>query len=159
MELVDFRAFNAHATGTSFISAQQEKTSITLTSIEDVAKYVTATLVGFYREKTGNWSRWTYISKLDLNWVCCSESLDYNENLALLSEIFGVGGRESFCFSGGTGAPKYKIEGKRVGDNFLIDVTTYVHITLNSDLFSWFTEDMMREALIKKIKHINNASF
>jgi hypothetical protein len=156
MKLIDFRAFNAYATGTSFISAEQKKTSITLTSINDVANYITELLNGFYSEKTGNWSRWTFISKLDLNWICCSESLDYNENLVTLNEIFGENGSNSFSFSGGTGAPKYKINGKRVGDNFLIEVTTYVHITLSSDLFAWFTEDMMKEALIKKIEHINS---
>lgn len=154
MELVNFTAFNAHATGTSFLSAEQGVKSITLTTIEDVASYITDLLKGFYSERTGNWSRWTYISQSDLNWHVHTQSLDYEDNLWAIKHYIKEDG--SWSFSGGL-PHKYEVEVTKKDSLFVVSVKTFIHMTISSDLFSWFTEDMMKQALIKKIEYINDS--
>lgn len=156
MELIKFIANNRYATGTSYVSAQEGTSSITLPTIEDVARYVTDLLNGFYSEEVGNWSRWQQISKSDLQWHVLTQSLDYNENLATIKHFIDESG--SWSCSGGI-PDKYKIEVKTSGSFFVVHVETFIHMVINSDMFSWFTEDMMKEALAKKLEFIRNENF
>jgi hypothetical protein len=153
MELIKFEANNLHATGTSYVSAQEGTSSITLPTLEDVARYVTDLLNGFYSEHTSNWNRWERISKNDLAWHVHTQSLDYNENLETISCFIKENG--SWSCSGGI-PHKYKIEVKPAGSFFVVHVETFVHMVIDSRMFSWFTEDMMKEALAKKMEYIKS---
>jgi hypothetical protein len=156
MELIKFVANNRYATGTSYVSAQEGTSSITLPTIEDVARYVTDLLNGFYSERTSNWSRWQSICKSDLHWHVHTQSLNYESNLGVISHYIDECG--SWSCSGGI-PDKYKIEVKKDGSLFVVHVETFVHIVIDSDMFSWFTEDMMKEALTKKLEYIRKEKF
>lgn len=153
MELIKFEARNLHATGTSYVSAQEGTSSITLQTLEDVARYVTDLLNGFYSERYGNWNRWESISKSDLQWHVHTQSLDYDENLETIS--YFIKKRGSWNCSGGI-PNKYKIEVKTAGSFFVVHVETFVHMVIDSRMFCWFTEDMMKEALVKKMEYIKS---
>lgn len=152
MELKKFVANNRHQTGTSYVSAQEKETSITLSTLEDVARYVTDILKGFYSERTGNWSRWEQISKSDLQWHVHTQSLDYESNLETITGYINENG--SWNCSGGI-PDKYKIEVIKKGDNFVVNVETFIHMVIDSKMFSWIEEVDLKKALIRKIEYLN----
>ena len=155
MELIDLQINNRHQTGSSYISAEQERKSIKFITIEDAVRYVTDMLIGFYSERSGNYNRWQYIGKSDLQWVVHTQTLDYDINLGTIKQEIEKYG-EYEC-SGGL-PHKYKIKVTKVGVNFNVEIVTYIHIVLSNDIFAWFDKEAMKKALINKFEYMNKKS-
>jgi len=139
---------NRYATGTSYACIDEGEKTLAFTSLEDAVQYFTDTLKGFYSERTGEFSRWNYCSKNDLDWHVHTQTLDYATNLETVKAYLDE--NDVYECSGGL-PPMYEI---KISKDFKVTVKTFIHMTLQSQTLTWFSEDAIKAAIIKKRNHI-----
>ena len=148
-ELKNIEVVNRYSTGSSYCVGEEETETIKFVELEDVVKAFTKMINAFDKERKGNWSRWNF--NHDLSWCVHTQSLDYESNLEVIEHYLKEDGEYS-C-SGGL-PNRYNISIKQVGSHYEMTTTTYVHMTISSDLIDWLSEDAIKDALIKKFDYI-----
>mgnify|MGYP003661264075 CR=1 FL=1 len=149
LELKNYSFNNRHYSGTSYCSAEEKTDVIKFVDVEDVAKSFTNLINQFDQERKSEFCRWE--RNHNLSWHVHTQSLDYESNL---NNIKGYIEEDGVYSCSGAIPNMYEIEIKKVGNNFQMEVITFVHICWCPSVLQWLSEDAIKDALINKMKYL-----